>query len=548
MSAADAACEEGLPYRPSNPKLEKIAQTLDLPRAWRRVKRNSRGDPIPTTIEYAVFQTHLDDNLSALKQEIGEGLLPQPLKTVNLVKPNFTLRPCSAPEIPDRIYYHALVNHLADQVDRKLFGHESRVVFGFRLSADGDSDEMFSEESSYSDFYRRVREEVEQGNKFMLVTDIASYYETIDHSTLRSILTGLGADDDIVNELMRILGLWCNNTGRGIPQSLWASDYLGARVYLDRVDKAMLRSNYLYFRYSDDIRVFAPSEIELRRALRDLVIELRRCQLFVQGAKTRIHSPAEAEEEVTRLRTRAQQFLDRGLGWTLEIPLYGYPAAAPEEEEEITDEELLSSEPVLLGLLEEERGQRDPDAIILRRCLHGLRRLRSRDGVEPALGLFKSLPSLTQDIMRYLSTAANFSDVKDYLIAFLKSEWNIYPWQEMWVLHYLYWAPANAHIDSPFSEDDLGTIAGIAFDRNRHWACRVWAIGIIGRTGDDAYRIRIRDLYNEETHPDVCHAIIRASMRLPNVDRNRFLKACLGQDTRTDRIISYLRDRINAAE
>ena len=545
MSASDAAPEEALPHESSKLRLEKIAESLNLTRAWRRVKRNSRGDPIPTTIEYAVFQTHRDDNLNSLKEAIGQGLLTQPLKTVNLVKANLTLRPCALPEIPDRIYYQALVNHIADQVDNKLFGHESGVVFGFRLNPDR-SEDMFSEESSYSDFYKRVKQEVQEGDKFMLVTDIASYYETVDHSTLRSILVGLGADEDIVNELMRILGLWSNNTGRGLPQSLWASDYLGARIYLDRIDKAMLRSNYLYFRYSDDICVFAPSEIELRKALRDLVLELRRCQLFVQGAKTRIYSPAEAQEEVSRLRTRAQPFLDRGLAWTLEIPLYGYPAE-PAEEQEITEEELLSSEPVLLGLFEEERGQRDPDAIILRRCLHGLRRLRSREGVEPALDLLGTVPSLTQDIMRYLKAAANFDDVKDRLIALLKSESNIYPWQEMWVLDYLYWAPANARIDSPFSEDDLRTIADMAFDRNRHWACRVSAIGVLGRNGDDAYRTQIRDLYNEETHPDVRHAIIRACMRLPNVDRNRFLKACIGQDTRTDRIITYLRDRASGS-
>lgn len=528
---------------PARPRLEKLGDELNLPRAWRRVRRNSRGDPIPVTIEYGAFNTSAESNLSSLKAEIGRELLPQPLKTVNLVKPNLTLRPCAIPEIPERIYYQALVDLIAEQVDDKLLGHQSSVVFGFGLNV-GESDDMFTDQSTFSHFYQRVRDEIQGGGKFMLVTDLASYYETIDHSTLRSILMGLGAHEAAVNELMRILGMWSSNTGRGLPQSLWASDYLGARVFLDRVDKAMLRNNYTYFRYSDDIRILGRSEIELRRALRDLAIELRRSQLIIQGAKTRIYSPADAEEEASRLRNRAQKFLDSGLAWTLEIPLYGYPAGTEEEEEEITDEQILSSGPVLLGLLTQQCGSNDPDSVIIRRCLHGLQKLRSVQGVEAALGLLERIPSLTQDIVRYLKVVdVDFGEVKRRLMELLGSDFNIYGWQEMWLLDYLYRAAVKAGLDSPFDETDLRAVSEIAFDRNRHWAGRVSAINILGRYGDDPLRIRVRDLYNDESQPDIRHSVIRSSMWLPRVDRNRFLSACFGQDLRTDRIISYLRSR-----
>ena len=512
---------------------------LDLQRAWRRVKRNSRGDPIPPTIEYAAFRAQLEPNLSNLCGQVRAAFNPRPLKMVDLVKPNFTLRPCSVPEIEDRVYYQALVDRIAVQVDVKLLNQQSGVVFGFQLKGP-DSEEMF-EEGGYSEFYQRARTELLTADRFMLVTDIASYYETVDHSTLRSILLGLGTDEETVNELIRLLGRWSNNIGRGLPQSLWASDYLGARVYLDRLDKAMLRHGYTYFRYSDDIRIIAPSEIEAKKALRDLVLEARRSQLFLQGAKTKIYTPQDALEELEKFKNRAQQFIQRGLAWTLDMPLYGYSAPPEEGEEEITDEGILSTAPVLRGLIEEELQKREPDAIILRRCINGLRRVRDKDAIPLILEVLRRLPTLTQDATRYLWNVAAYADVKDPLLALLQDESNIYDWREMWLLHHLYSASGKSGDSTPFAEDEIRVIAEIAFDKNRHWACRVAAIRILGKYGDDAYRAQIRDLYNDETHPDVRHSIIEACMRLPTVDRNRFINACLGQDPRTDRLINYLR-------
>ena len=52
-----------------------------------------------------------------------------------------------------------------------------------------------------------------------------------------------------------------------------------------RVDLKMVGSGYKYFRYMDDIKIVCDSGMEARRALKDLVIELRQLGLSVNSKK-----------------------------------------------------------------------------------------------------------------------------------------------------------------------------------------------------------------------------------------------------------------------
>ena len=55
----------------------------------------------------------------------------------------------------------------------------------------------------------------------------------------------------------------------------------------------MTRSGYHYFRYVDDIRVFANSKAELQRAMLDITRQTRLLGLHVQTAKTQmVHGDA----------------------------------------------------------------------------------------------------------------------------------------------------------------------------------------------------------------------------------------------------------------
>lgn len=95
-------------------------------------------------------------------------------------------------------------------------------------------------------------------------------------------------------ELLNCLKQWAYNEAQGIPQNRDASSILG-NIYMLPVDQAMLAKGYQYFRYMDDIRIVADNRYKARAALQDLICELRKYGLNVNGAKTKILTPGTDE-------------------------------------------------------------------------------------------------------------------------------------------------------------------------------------------------------------------------------------------------------------
>ncbi|WP_140385665.1 RNA-directed DNA polymerase, partial [Vibrio parahaemolyticus] len=90
-----------------------------------------------------------------------------------------------------------------------------------------------------------------------------------------------------ISTLSTLLKKWCYSESHGLPQNRDASSFI-ANVVLDAVDKKMVEKGYDYFRYVDDIRIICNDEMEARRALNDLIFELRKLGLNINSKKTEI--------------------------------------------------------------------------------------------------------------------------------------------------------------------------------------------------------------------------------------------------------------------
>src|SRR3546814_15859996 len=69
-------------------------------------------------------------------------------------------------------------------------------------------------------------------------------------------------------------------------------------MLLSRVDRAMAGKGYDYYRYVDDIRVIADTEIHARRALQDIIRLLRTVGLNINANKTAILSPETSQKDL----------------------------------------------------------------------------------------------------------------------------------------------------------------------------------------------------------------------------------------------------------
>ena len=69
-------------------------------------------------------------------------------------------------------------------------------------------------------------------------------------------------------------------------------------MLLSNVDQEMANRGYDYYRYVDDIRIIADSEVHARRALQDLIRQLRAIGMNINANKTEILPPGVAKEKL----------------------------------------------------------------------------------------------------------------------------------------------------------------------------------------------------------------------------------------------------------
>ncbi len=141
-----------------------------------------------------------------------------------------------------------------------------------------------------------IAAELDGTGKVLLVTDVQNYYENIRFSDVKKAILfnskNLGLKHSQLNDikcaanlLIRLLKKWEKSKGVGIPQNRDASSFLG-NVLLSKIDIQMVKKGYSYFRYMDDIRVVCDNVFQARKILKEIIINLRKIGLNVNGQKT----------------------------------------------------------------------------------------------------------------------------------------------------------------------------------------------------------------------------------------------------------------------
>lgn len=189
-----------------------------------------------------------------------------------------------------RALYTATLHYFLWKIDPKF----SRSLYSFRpTNHDKPDDYPFTQRvDKWRVFENNFRDTALSNSKAIVFTDLASYYNHINcESLIMKMKNLLGAgitdqDQAVLVLLERLLNLWSNINGSGIPQNMDASSFLG-NLYLHNVDEEMSQE-FRYFRYLDDIRIVANSEREALTALHHLQRTLEHEHLFLASDKTRI--------------------------------------------------------------------------------------------------------------------------------------------------------------------------------------------------------------------------------------------------------------------
>jgi hypothetical protein len=498
---------------------ESLIKKLDLNLAVRHIINDSKTDFIIDKLgielleNYSTtFVKHLEDKILSCESvfKSGKEYEPHPLQLIDVPKKDLSLRPGAVPEIIDRIYYQSLCNAIAPNIDNKLKFGGSDVVFSYRL-AEGDyyKDHMFVDQSTaHNEFIGHQSLLCDNSDfKYVIETDISNYFERIYHHNLISLLESFHCDDEIVTALAKLLRKWTEGVSYGLPQGLWASDLLG-NIYLYDLDIAMKSENYHYIRYVDDIRLFCNSKTEAKTALIKINQTLRTLGLNIQPSKTYIHEINDFCQQIHMFHKNILNLKQKNK--TLEVNFNSYFNEFESIKPDINEE---TFEIIGLDDLFDSATQNNIKEQELRFCLNAYSYIRKPKAVSFCIQNLEKLPYLSSYFINYLTSLDYDEDSAAQILAFLKSEDNLYVWQEMWLLRYFYLVPE-------YDYNLVVYLRKIFLDNNKPVATRSIAALILGKIGESSELRFLRDEYRKTDSSWIKRAIIVGITRLPEAERN----------------------------
>jgi len=258
--------------------IDKVHSMRNLRSAFAKVKANRGAAGVDhQTVE--MFEAHLEANLRHLAESLRTGTYrPRAIRRVYIPKPGSKQRrPLGIPTVRDRVA-QAAVRHMVEPIFERDFAAHS---YGFRPGR------------SCKDALRRVDGLLKAGYTWVVDADLKSYFDTIPHDRLMSLVKRRVADGRVLGLIAAYLKQKVMDTAtswtpaEGTPQGAVLSPLL-SNIYLDPLDHQMASAGFEMIRYADDFVLLCRSEHEAREALDRVRCWTAEAGLTLHPGKTRI--------------------------------------------------------------------------------------------------------------------------------------------------------------------------------------------------------------------------------------------------------------------
>src|SRR5947199_4703691 len=262
--------------------VEEVCNRENLVRAWKRVRQNKGGPGVDgMTIDDA--KDSLREHWPSIRSQLLEGTYkPQPVKRVEIPKPDGGIRKLGVPCVADRLIQQALLQVLQERWDPTFSEHS----YGFRPGR------------SAHQAVAQAQRYIAEGYGIVVDLDLEKFFDRVNHDKLMGQIAK-GVEDKRLLKLIRAFlnaGVMENGlvspSVEGTPQGGPLSPLL-SNLVLDELDRELERRGHRFVRYADDSNVYVRSERAGQRVMESISRFItQKLKLKVNEAKSAVAQPS----------------------------------------------------------------------------------------------------------------------------------------------------------------------------------------------------------------------------------------------------------------
>lgn len=225
---------------------------------------------------------YLSENGESIREKLRtRKYKPQPVRRVEIPKPEGGTRKLGVPTVVDRFVQQAVAQVLTPIFEEQFHDHS----YGFRPNRCAQQAVL------------KALEMMNDGHSWVVDIDLAKFFDTVDHDKLMTIFGRTIKDRDVISVVRKFLvsGVMIDDeyedTVVGTPQGGNISPLL-ANIMMNELDKELEARGLDFVRYADDLIIMVGSRQAAERVMKSVTRFIEeRLGLKVNAEKSRVDKP-----------------------------------------------------------------------------------------------------------------------------------------------------------------------------------------------------------------------------------------------------------------